>query len=201
MGRHRPKRPARLGVFVVLVAIAVAATTWIFVSVTRHQADEKQTAVDQRQAAQQQASTLSDPILRLCAQGGDVAARLSAAGLCSAAEQVKKEPEPVPSGLTTSQVQALINTALARQQPVGPTSTQLAGAVQAFITANPTLFKAPAPTAAQIQAAVNTYMRAHPVTVPQPVPTYQVPGLGGFTGVPAYPPAPQWPQGRSYHPR
>jgi hypothetical protein len=87
-------------------------------------------------------------------------------------------------------------------QPVGPSSAQLAAAVQAFITANPTLFKAPAPTAAQIQTAVNTYMRAHPVVVPQPVvPQYQVPGLGGFTGVPAYPPAPQWPQGRSYHPR
>jgi hypothetical protein len=192
-----------------VVVLAILSVALIYVIAAWRQDAAKQAAVDQKQAAQQQASALSDPILQLCAQGGDVAARLSGAGLCSTAAQVKQEPDPVPSGLTTSQVQALISTALSRQQPVGPTSAQLASAVQAFIAANPTYFKAPAPTAEQIQAAVSSYMRTHPVqqsqVIPQPViPQYQMPGLGGFSGVPggAYPqPVPSWPRGRGFAPR
>jgi hypothetical protein len=198
MASHRPARRSRFEIFLVLSVVAIGSATWIGISVSHHQDDEKRTAMAQRQVAQQQANTLSDPILKLCAQGGDVGARLSAAGLCSAAEKVKTEPDPAPSGLTTAQVQALINTALARQQPAGPTSTQLTGAVQAFITANPTLFKAPAPTAEQIQSAVNTYLRAHPVQVPQPAPVYQMPGLGGFTSAPQQSWPQRWPGGRSF---
>jgi hypothetical protein len=63
------------------------------------------------------------------------------------------------------------------------------------------LFKAPAPTAEQIQSAVNTYMRTHPVQVPQSAPVYQMPGLGGFSDVPSYQPAPRWPPSRTFHPR
>jgi hypothetical protein len=200
MGDHRAGRPARLGVFVVLVAIAVAATTWIGISVAHKQDDEKHAAVAQ-------ANGIADPILALCAQGGDVAQRLSDAGLCSAAAGVKNAPhdDPAPSGLTPDEVQSLVKSELAKRplpQPVAPTTAQLAAAVQSFIAANPTLFKAPAPTAAQIQAAVNTYMRAHPQPVPQPVvPQYQMPGLGGFSGgYPAWPQS-QWSGGGRRAPR
>jgi hypothetical protein len=197
MGRH-VRRSGRVWVMFLVVVLAILSVALIYILAARRQDDAKQAAVAQ-------ANTIADPILRLCAQGGDVAQRLSDAGLCSAAAVVKVGPPDGQSpGLTQDQVQALVKSELAKRptpQPVGPTSTQLAGAVQAFITANPTLFKAPAPTAAQIQAAVNTYLRTHPVQVPQPVPVYQMPGLGGFTGVPSYPTVPQWPPSRMYHPR
>jgi hypothetical protein len=188
-----------VGLLLVLVALAVGSVALIILLATQRQDDAKKAAVAQ-------ANTIADPILGLCAQGGDVAQRLSDAGLCKAAAVVKVGPPDGQSpGLTQDQVQALVKSELAKRptpQPVGPTSTQLAGAVQAFITANPTLFKAPAPTAEQIQSAVNTYMRLHPVVVPPPVvPQYQVPGLGGFSGVPSYQPAPQWPPSRTFHPR
>lgn len=153
-----------------------------------------------------QTDSFADPILSLCAEGGDTGAKLADAGLCGKAAVAKVDQVAAASApqVTPDQVQDLVKSELAKRptpQPVGPSSTQLAGAVQAFITANPTLFKAPAPTAEQIQAAVNTYMRLHPVQVPQPVPTYQMPGLGGFSGVPQYPPAPSWPHGRGFAPR
>ncbi|MCW2767552.1 MAG: hypothetical protein JWO11_3511 [Nocardioides sp.] len=197
MGRH-VRRSGRVWVMFLVVVLAILSVALIYIIAARRQDDAKQAAVAQ-------ANTIADPILGLCAQGGDVGQRLSDAGLCSAAAVVKVGPSEGQSpGLTPEQVQALVKSELAKRpspQPVGPSSTQLAGAVQAFITANPTLFKAPAPTTAQIQAAVNTYMRTHPVQVPQPVPVYQMPGLGGFTGVPQYPPAPQWPPNRRFSPR
>lgn len=199
MGRHRPARPARLGVFVLLVAIAVAATTWIYISVSRHQDDEKHAAVAQ-------ANGIADPILALCAQGGDVGARLVAAGLCSAAAGVKAAPYSAPpDAVTQDQVQALVRQELARRpvpQPVGPTQAQIAAAVQAFITANPTLFKAPAPTQAQIEAAVAAYLRTHPIQQSVPVyPQYDMPGLGGFSGAPGGVWPQPWPRGGPRAPR
>jgi hypothetical protein len=153
----------------------------------------------------------------LCAQGGDVGARLANAGLCTAAAVVKVGPSSADqSSLTPEQVQAVVQSELAKQRPpapVGPTTAQLAAAVQAFIAANPSYFKAPAPTSQQIQSAVAAYLRAHPVPVEQqPVlqqpipqgPTYQpqydMPGLGGFSG--GFSPVPRsgWPGGATSFP-
>lgn len=198
MAEHRSARPARLGVFVVLVAIVVAAISWIWISVSQHQDAE-------RHAAVAQANGIADPILALCGQGGDVAQRLASAGLCSAAATVKSAPRNEQAdSVTEDQVQALVQQELAKRpapQPVGPTQAQISAAVQAFIAANPTMFKAPAPTSAQIEAAVASYLRAHPVAQSQqPVPTYPelpqytpVPGLGGYD--PWTQPA--WPSPRS----
>jgi len=199
MGQHRPRRPARSGVFVVLVAIAVAATTWISISVSRHQDDEKHAAVAQ-------ANGIADPILALCNQGGDVGARLAAAGLCEAAAGVKATPYgPPPDAVTQDQVQALVRQELAKRPtpaPVGPTQAQIAAAVQAFIAANPDMFKAPAPTQAQIQAAVAAYLRTHPIQQSVPVyPQYDMPGLGGFSGAPGEVWPQPWPRGGPRAPR
>jgi hypothetical protein len=156
-----------------------------------------------------QTDSFADPILTLCAQGGETGDRLVAAGLCTKAAVSKVDPVATqPTELTSEQsdqVQAMLKSELARQKPpapVGPTTAQLSAAVQAFIAANPTFFKAPAPTAEQIQTAVNAYMRAHPVQPPAvPVPAYQMPGLGGFTS--DYPslPQPLRPGGRRFSSR
>lgn len=196
MGRH-VRRSGRVWVMFLVVVLAILSVALIYVLAARRQDDAKQAAVAQ-------ANTIADPLLQLCGQGGDVAQRLSDAGLCSAAAGVKVDPADATPSLTPDQVQALVKSELAKRptpQPVGPSSAQIAAAVQAFVTANPTLFKGPAPTAQQIETAVATYMRTHPVQVPQPVPTYQMPGLGGFSGVPQYPPAPSWPHGRGFAPR
>lgn len=193
MGEHRRQRPARLGVFVVLVAVAVAVPTWIYISVSHKQDDEKHAAVAQ-------ANGIADPILALCGQGGDVAERLAAAGLCSAAATVKSAPRNEQAdSVTEDQVQALVQQELAKRKPpapLAPTQAQIAAAVQAFITANPTLFKAPAPTQAQIEAAVAAYLKAHPVQQPVPIyPQYDMPGLGGFSGAPGAAWPQPWPRG------
>lgn len=195
MGRHRPTRRARFEIFLVLSVVAIGSATWIGFSVSHHQDDEKHAAESAKRAAVAQTNTIADPILALCAGGGDAARVLSTARtpdgqtVCGAAAGVKTDQPPVavPSGLTTSQVQSLINAALAKQQAVQPSSAQLSAAVQAFITANPTMFKAPAPTAAQIQAAVDTYMRAHPVTPAQPDVGSIFPGTPSY-GYPGYAP-------------
>lgn len=196
MGRH-VRRSGRVWVMFLVVVLAILSVALIYIIAARRQDDAKQAAVEQ-------ANHIADPILGLCGQGGDVAQRLSDAGLCSAAAGVKVNPADATPSLTQDQVQALVKSELAKRptpQPVGPSSAQLAGAVQAFITANPTLFKAPAPTAEQIQSAVNTYLRTHPVAVPQPAPVYQMPGLGGFSGEQQYPPAPQWSGGHRFSSR
>jgi hypothetical protein len=208
MARHRPARRSRFEIFLVLSVVAIGSATWIGISVTHHQDDEKRAAESAKRAAVAQTNTIADPILALCAGGGDAARVLSTARtpdgqtVCGAAAGVKDNlPPPAPVGLSSAQVQTLINSALAKQQPAQPSTAQLSAAVQAFIAANPTMFKAPAPTNAQIQAAVAEYMRTHPVQIPQPLPTYQMPGLGGFSGAPGGVWQQPWPRGHTYPPR
>lgn len=153
-----------------------------------------------------QTDSFADPILALCHEGGDTADKLIGAGLCGKAavakvDQVAAQPDELSSE-QADQVQALVQAELAKRkapQPVAPTATQLAGAVQAFVAANPTMFKAPAPTAEQVQTAVNNYMRTHPVQTAQSVyPQYDMPGLGGFSGSPGGVWPQQWPNPRSH---
>jgi hypothetical protein len=202
VGRHT-RRPGRVKLMFLTVVCAILSVALIVVLAAQRQ-DEA------RQAAVKQANTIADPILALCAQGGDVGARLASAGLCGAAAAVKVDPSgEQPPGLTSDQVETLVQNELAKRpvpQPVGPSSQQITAAVQAFIAANPTFFKAPAPTAQQIQSAVAVYMRTHPAPVVQQpvvpaVPQYQLPGLGGFTGAPAPPWPQQWPGSRRFSPR
>lgn len=156
----------------------------------------------------EQTDSFADPILSLCHQGGETADKLTGAGLCGKAATAKVDQVAAPAELSstqTDQVQALVQQELAKRKPplpVGPSAAQLAGAVQAFITANPTLFKAPAPTAEQIQTAVNNYMRTHPVQTAQPVyPQYDMPSLGGFSGAPGGMWQQPWPRGGPRAPR
>lgn len=218
MGRH-VRRSGRVRVLFVVVVLAILSVAFIYILAARHQDDEKRAAETAKQAAQAQASTIADPILALCSGGGDAARVLESArtpdgvSVCAVSAGVKDSlPPPPPAGLSSAQVQSLINQALAKQQPAQPSSAQLAAAVQAFIAANPTLFKAPAPTAAQIQTAVNNYMRTHPaqqtaptlapyVNPPFPGPQYDMPGLGGFSGAPGGVWQQPWPRQGPRQPR
>ncbi len=185
--RHGLRRP-KFGWALLCAGAGVLAVALVGVLTVNHQHDAVQSATAQANAANDQAQAVADPILQLCAQGGDVAQRLSDAGLCGAAAAVKAAPRPdQPDGLTSDQVHALVQQELAKRPPqqVGPTQAQLTAAIQAVVSANPDLFKAPAPTAAQIQAAVNAYLRVHPIQ--QSLPPYPdlsqyqpVPGLGGY---------------------
>jgi hypothetical protein len=203
-GAHT-RRPGRVKLLFLMVVCAILSVALIGVL-----AAQRQDAA--RMAAVKQANAIADPILALCAQGGDVGSRLASAGLCGTAAAVKVNPADTPPGLTEDQVEALVQSELAKRptpQPVGPTTAQLTAAVQAFIAANPDYFKAPAPTSAQIQTAVTAYMRTHPAPVlQQPLvpqvtapPTYQLPGLGGFPGTPAPAWQPSWSGGRRFSPR
>lgn len=179
-----PKRAPRLTTAVV-IALLVGAVIVTFTLV--------------RQKAQTDA--LADPILTLCAEGGETGDRLTGAGLCGKAAAAKVDPvstQPVElSPEQTDQVQALVKAEIAKRpapKSEPPTAAQLSAVVQALIAANPTMFKPPAPTAAQLQSAadraVAQYLRAHPVDppviqqIPQPIPQYDMPGLGGFSGAP-----------------
>lgn len=119
MPRHRsadvdsPRRADYLGVAFLLGVVAVLAVGLIVVLSEQVQQGARDTAITQ-------AHTLADPILQLCDQGGDVAARLSAKGLCGAAEVVHSEPLGATgaTGMTPEQVQAMIRAELARRPPV-----------------------------------------------------------------------------------
>lgn len=108
-----PRRTEHLGVAFLLGVVAVLAVGLIVVLSQGVQQKARDTAITQ-------AHTLADPILQLCDQGGDVAARLSAKGLCGAAEVVHSEPLGAASatGMTAEQVQAMIRAELARRPPV-----------------------------------------------------------------------------------
>lgn len=131
-------------------------------------------------AARVQATALADPILALCAQGGDVAARLASArtpdgrGLCDQAAATKADPvlasAPVDQ-VSDAHVVSLIRQELARQPapaPVAPSQDQLEQAAAAVILAHPDLFRGQPgtpgtpPSDAQITAVVAAYLAAHP---------------------------------------
>lgn len=163
-----------------------------------------------------QTDSLADPILTLCAEGGETGDRLAGAGLCGKAAAAKVDPvssQPVElSPEQSSQVQALVKAELAKRptpKAEMPTAAQLAAVMQGLIAANPGMFKAPAPTATQLQAAadkaVAAYLRAHPpdpvIQQVQPLPTYDIPGMGGFPGAPAPQWRSGWPDPRPHAPR
>lgn len=196
-----PKRAPRLTTAVV-IALLVGAVIVTFTLV--------------RQKAQ--TDSLADPILTLCAEGGETGDRLTGAGLCGKAAAAKVDPvstQPVElSPEQTDQVQALVKAEIAKRpapKSEPPTAAQLSAVVQALIAANPTMFKPPAPTAAQLQSAadkaVAQYLRAHPVDppviqqIPQPIPQYDMPGLGGFTGAPGGVWQQPWPRQGPRQPR
>ncbi|MCW2904206.1 MAG: hypothetical protein JWO67_6471 [Streptosporangiaceae bacterium] len=121
--RHRGATPHRwrfwrrdgsnLGVFLALGVVFVAGISYVGVSESQRQDAAKNAAVSQAQA-------LGDPILALCAQGGDVGLRLQGAGLCREAASVQANPGAEAASLTTDQVQAMIDTALALRRVSGP---------------------------------------------------------------------------------
>lgn len=173
-----PKRAPRLTTAVV-IALLVGA---VIVTVTLIRQKE-------------QTDSFADPILTLCAQGGETGDRLLGAGLCTKAKVAKVDPvNAQPAAELTSeqtdQVQSLVAQELAKRptpKPVGPSPAQVASAVQAFVAANPTMFKAPGPTAEQVQTAVAAYLRAHPPVVPEPDVSSIFPGTPSY-GYPSYTP-------------
>jgi hypothetical protein len=106
-----------LGVAFMLGVVAVLAVGLIVVLSQQTEQGASDTEITQ---AHTQTRAFADPILALCEQGGDVAARLSAKGLCGAAEVVRSEPLGAASGtgMTPEQVQAMIRAEIARRPPV-----------------------------------------------------------------------------------
>jgi hypothetical protein len=194
MGRH-VRRPGRVRLLFLVVVCAILSVALIYVLAAKRQDAE-------RHAAVAQANGIADPIVAICNGNTDAAKILQSArtpdgqSVCGAAAVVKSAPRNEQAdAVTEDQVQALVQQELAKQRPpapVAPTQAQIAAAVQAFIAANPSMFKAPAPTSAQIQAAVTSYLRAHPAPAPvpqvapyvnpaYPLPDYApMPGLGGY---------------------
>jgi hypothetical protein len=106
-----------LGVFLVLAVTVVGGLSWV-----AYQEGHRQEA--ETQVAEQQVGTFKDPILQLCAEGGDVALRLQGAGLCTAASAVAANPtveaSPALSPDQLAQLQALITGEIAHERSPGP---------------------------------------------------------------------------------
>lgn len=92
-----------LGMFLILGVVAVGALSWVDVTDSRRQSDE-------RQSAQTQTQRISDPILNLCKQGDTTAVKLRGAGVCATAREVKNGTPPAP--VTTAQIQAMLDQAI-----------------------------------------------------------------------------------------
>ena len=155
---------SHLGVAFMLGVVAVVGIALIVVRAQTTEEGVSDTAITQ---AHTQTRSFADPILQLCDQGGDVAARLSAKGLCGAAEIVRAEPAAGAgaAGLTPEQVQALIRAELAKQRPAAPPAPELVPA-RPSPSVEPQLLPAPLPP------AVN-YSRPPPVQAPPNRPSTQ----------------------------
>jgi hypothetical protein len=106
-----------LGMFLVLAVVVVGGLSWVAYHEGRQQSA-------QTQVAERQVGAFKDPILALCAEGGDVALRLQGAGLCTAASAVASNPaaeaSPTMSTDQIRQIQALITSELSRNRVAGP---------------------------------------------------------------------------------
>lgn len=166
-----------LGVFLILGVLAVGAVTWVGISASNRTASQAANAVAQGEG-------LADPILRLCAQGGDVSLRLEGAGLCDAAQSVKANPTAAPPPpVTAPQIQSMIDNSLNRR--TAPPATAV-----------PTT---PAPNPTQIQDMIDNSLRRLPP--PQaPPPQQQVAAPAPRYAPPPYyaPPVQQQQQQQQY---
>lgn len=128
-------------------------------------------ATSEKQAAQQQAKDVADPVAALCASDPTIYAKLSADSkarwdaACSKAAEVQQAPPPsVPStGPTDAQVAIAVDGWLkAHPPPAGQNATpaMVATAVAEFLIANPPQPGRP-PTVAEITTAASTYIAAH----------------------------------------
>lgn len=134
---------------------------------------------------------LADPILELCAQGGNIARGLALEGRCALAEQVRAADTPaaLPDQITREEVARLVQQEVAKltlPPGQGPTSGQLQEAAERVILAHPELFRGEPgdpPSEVQIAAAVNAYFEQNP---PPPGPPGE-PGEPGEAGTPGDP--------------
>lgn len=122
------------------------------------------------EAAVDQANAVADPILVLCAQGGDTARKLADAGLCETAARVKTNPVTAasPTRVGEDRILGLVRAELARQlrpesQP--PSMVEVIAAARAVIVADPELFRGEPgqpPSNAQVASVVSSFVAANP---------------------------------------
>lgn len=194
--RPRPKHPAapnpsaRIPTWARVAFGICVALSAISMYVAYYRADQTATV------ATSQGRELADPILELCAQGGNVARALAAEGRCALAEQVlaTDQPAPLPEGPDRAEVARLVQEEVAKitlPPGQGPTSGQLQEAAERVILAHPELFQGPqgAPgepaTEIQIAAAVNAWFERNFDRLPAG-PTGE-PGRPGDDGDPGRP--------------
>jgi hypothetical protein len=144
----------------ILALLASGWAVWEQVSTARAQ-----------HAAQQQAKDVADPVAALCASDPSIYAQLSADSkarwdrACSKAAEVQNAPAPQTpaAGPSDSQVAAAVDAWLAAHPPPAgqnATPAMVATAVAQFLVANPPEPGRP-PTAAEIATAASTYITAH----------------------------------------
>lgn len=149
-----PRRTGYLGVAFLLGVVAVLAVGLIVVLSEQVQQGARDTAITQ-------AHTLADPILQLCDQGGDVAQRLTAKGLCGTAAVVHSEPlgAATTAGVTPEQVEAMIRADEARRPVpvVTPQQPQQPAVVPQVVPVRPNVVEpnvAPAPPPTDYQRQI-----------------------------------------------
>src|SRR5206468_8910759 len=105
-------------------------------------------ATSEKQAAQQQAKDVADPVAALCASDPTIYAKLSADSkarwdaACSKAAEVQQSPTPTPQvvGPSAAEIAAAVDTWLRAHPPASGqnvTPAMVATAVAEFLTANP----------------------------------------------------------------
>jgi len=151
---------------VVFGALVVVAAIFL----TSYASTQKQVANE----ATNNAKTLADPVLELCAQGGPVAKALAEEGRCAVAQSVAAAPVPQTttsdSGPSRAEIAALVQQEIAKLQlPAGqpPTAQQILDAARQVINENPELLRGPqglpgdgpsdAEVRAQVAGAVNAW--------------------------------------------
>lgn len=158
----------------VLAGLAIAVAGFILGLRLSATTDERDVAVQQRDATAVQAVQATDPVLQLCADPTPVgdALRNDPRDPCELAEKVQATPVPGIPGATGP-------AGPSGERGPGPTEAQVRAAVSAYLTANP---PAPgrAPTAAEISGAVAAYLAANP-------PPAGPPGVAGENGQPGQP--------------
>lgn len=153
-----------IGLALVLAAASLVVALRQAQNTTAAVTHQKDTAVAERDAAAQQASTLAEQVTAACNAGGASADQLRGIGACAKAEQVKANPVVTAPGPTQDQIAAAVAAYLAAQPPAADaaaTAAAVTTAVADYLTAHPAE-PGRSPTAAEIAGAVSTYLQANP---------------------------------------
>jgi hypothetical protein len=175
-GAHRRDEvaPSRLPIIIIacLTAIGVGTGVWATTSAGQVE-DDRQVAVEQRDAAAAQGADLARQVLEACGRG-EIVQSPDGRNLCEQASTVQATPVPVvpPQVIegapgrppTPAEIEAAVSAYLVANPPAAgrpPSEAEVAAAVAQYLTANPPEPGRP-PTAAEIAAAVETYFADNP---------------------------------------